>query len=133
MAVANKGLLAVTAMLISFAAGAVEDGYSAAYSDCMDASGGVTADMLGCIYGEHETQDARLNQNYKIAMQVLETAQQKQLRDAQRLWIKFRDANCNLLGSLSGGTLDQINAASCLLDMTKERAEVLARLANQGR
>ena len=62
-------------------------------------------------------------------MQALDKGQQNQLRDAQRLWIKFRDADCALLGSLTGGSIDRINSASCFLDMTKQRADDLARLA----
>ncbi|PKQ42164.1 hypothetical protein CXP40_07285 [Pseudomonas sp. YY-1] len=94
----------------------------------MDESGGVTVNMLNCMGSETEQQDARLNQNYKAAMQALTPAQQAQLRDAQRLWIKFRDADCALLGSLTGGTIDSVNSASCFLDMTKKRADDLARL-----
>ncbi len=97
----------------------------------MDASGGVTMNMLDCMGSETEQHDARLNQNYKAAMQALDKGQQNQLRDAQRLWIKFRDADCALLGSLTGGSIDRINNASCFLDMTKQRADDLARLAEQ--
>lgn len=85
--------------------------------------------MLNCMGSETEQHDARLNQNYKAAMQALNKGQQNQLRDAQRLWIKFRDADCALLGSLTGGSIDRINSASCFLDMTKQRADDLARLA----
>lgn len=56
-------------------------------------------------------------------MQALTPAQQTQLRDAQRLWIKFRDADCELLGSLTGGSIDRITS------MTKQRADDLARLS----
>ena len=98
----------------------------------MDESGGVTMNMLDCMGSEAEQQDARLNENYKAAMQALTPAQQTQLRDAQRLWIKFRDADCALLGSLTGGTIDSVNSASCFLDMTQKRADDLAWLAEQG-
>ncbi|TVT67973.1 MAG: DUF1311 domain-containing protein [Pseudomonas sp.] len=94
----------------------------------MDESGGVTMNMLDCMGSETEQQDARLNQNYKAAMQALDKGQQNQLRDAQRLWINFRDADCALLASLTGGSIDRINSASCFLDMTKQRADGLERL-----
>jgi uncharacterized protein YecT (DUF1311 family) len=122
-------LLAIAVITLSTAAHAAEDGYSATYTACMDESGGVTMNMLDCMGSETEQQDARLNQNYKAAMQTLTSAQQTQLRDAQRLWIKFRDADCALLGSLTGGSIDRINSASCFLDMTKQRADNLADLA----
>jgi len=111
---------------------AAENGYSTAYTACMDESGGVTANMLDCIGSEIKQQDARLNQNYNAAMQALEHPQQTHLRDAQRLWIKFRDTDCSLLGSLTGGTVDGLNQASCFLDMTQKRADDLAWLAEQG-
>lgn len=122
----------LTIAAVTLTANAAEDGYSKTYSACMDDSGGVTVSMLDCMGSETGLQDARLNQNYKAAMQTLVVAQQIQLRDAQRLWIKFRDADCALLGSLTGGTMDSLNGASCFLDMTKERADDLAWLAEQG-
>ena len=125
-------LLAIALTAISLSVSAADDGYSATYTRCMDASGGVTMNMLDCMGSETEQHDARLNQNYKAAMQALDKGQQNQLRDAQRLWIKFRDADCALLGSLTGGSIDRINSASCFLDMTKQRADDLARLTEPG-
>lgn len=125
-------LLAIAVTAISLNVSAADDGYSATYTSCMDASGGVTMDMLNCMGSETEQHDARLNQNYKAAIQALDKGQQNQLRDAQRLWLKFRDADCALLGSLTGGTIDSVNRASCFLDMTKKRADDLAWLAALG-
>jgi uncharacterized protein YecT (DUF1311 family) len=121
-------LLAIAVTTLSAGAQAADDGYSVTYSACMDESGGVTMNMLDCMGSEIEQQDARLNQNYKTAKQALTPAQQTQLREAQRLWIKFRDADCALLGSLTGGSIGRINSASCFLDMTKQRADGLERL-----
>ena len=125
-------LLAIALTAISLSVSAADDGYSATYTRCMDASGGVTMNMLDCMGSETEQHDARLNQNYKAAMQALDKGQQNQLRDAQRLWIKFRDADCALLGNLTGGSIDRINSASCFLDMTKQRADDIARLTEPG-
>ena len=124
-------LLVIAITTLSFGVSAADESYSTTYTTCMDASGGVTVNMLNCMGSEIEQQDARLNQSYKAAMQALEQGQQTQLRDAQRLWVKFRDADCALLGSLTGGTVDSVNHASCFLDMTKKRAEDLASLAEQ--
>ncbi|MNC50414.1 hypothetical protein D3C75_996520 [compost metagenome] len=49
----------------------------------------------------------------------------------QRLWIKYRDADCGLFASLTGGSIDRINGAGYLLDMTKGRADELAGIAQQ--
>ena len=129
MPIIRRPLLAIAVTAISLNVGAAEDGYSAAYASCMEASEGVTLNMMNCMGSETEQQDARLNQGYKGAMQVLDKGQQTQLRDAQRLWLKFRDADCALLGSLTGGSIDRINSAACFLDKTKQRADDLARLA----
>lgn len=44
------------------------------------------------------------------------------LRDAQRAWIPFRDANCNLdYAAWGAGSMRHIAGTSCLLQMTAER------------
>lgn len=125
----NNWLLAIAVITLSTGAHAAGDGYSTTFTACMDESSGVTVNMLDCMGSVNEQQNVRLNQNYKAAMQALTQAQQTQLRDAQRMWIRFRDTDCALLSNLTGGTIDSINSASCFLDMTKKRANDLARLA----
>jgi uncharacterized protein YecT (DUF1311 family) len=129
---AKHSLLAIALAALSFSVSAADSDYSATHTACMHASEGVTVNMLNCMSSETEQQDARLNKNYKAAMQGLQQENKTQLRDAQRLWIKFRDADCALLGSLTGGTIDSVNGASCYLDMTKERADDLGWLAERG-
>ncbi|GAB3395305.1 lysozyme inhibitor LprI family protein [Azotobacter armeniacus] len=126
-------LPAVLGTLLSLPALAADDGYTPAYSTCMDASGGVTANMVDCMAAETRIQDARLNQGYQAAMQALDAEHQARLRDVQRLWIKYRDANCSLHASFTGGTIDRINGASCVLDMTKTRADELASFVVWGK
>jgi uncharacterized protein YecT (DUF1311 family) len=121
-------LLAIAVTSLSAGVQAADEDYSHTYSACMDESDGLTMNMLDCMGSEIEQQNTRLNQNYKAAMQALTPAQQTQLRDAQRLWIKFRDTDCALLGSLTGGSIDRINSASCFLETTKQRADDLRRL-----
>lgn len=129
-----RPLLLATALLsLSLGAGAVEEAYSASYSQCMDASGGVTVRMLDCMAAETQLQDARLNQAYKAALQTLEKDKQGQLREVQRLWIKYRDGNCGLVGSLTGGTIDSLNSASCYLEKTRQRADDIEALGPQDR
>ncbi|WP_095107765.1 lysozyme inhibitor LprI family protein [Pseudomonas sp. Irchel 3E20] len=104
------------------------DADSPAYSQCMKASGGVTVEMLDCQAAEIKRQDTRLNQAYKAAMAALDADKKAPLKDVQRLWLKYRDANCGFVASLTGGTIDAINASSCFLDMTKTRARELENL-----
>lgn len=109
------------------------EGTSKAYGLCMEQAGGVTMDTINCISAEHEQQDLRLNQAYKALTARLTPERKAQLLEAQRLWLKYREANCNYIGSLTGGTMDSINSNACFLDMTVERADQLEWFAdNEG-
>jgi uncharacterized protein YecT (DUF1311 family) len=96
---------------------------SPSYDKCMDKSGGVTSSMLDCGNAEIKIQDTKLNKAYKNAMKALEPKKQTELKDVQRLWVKYRDAQCGFYNELTGGTIDSLNASSCFLNMTAERAE----------
>ncbi|WP_241509524.1 lysozyme inhibitor LprI family protein [Pseudomonas ovata] len=102
-----------------------KDQYSAQYDACVARSEGITFNMNECDNKELAKQNARLNTAYKAAMAALSDEQKTQLRDAQRLWIKYRDANCFMYYHFSGGTMDQINGAGCELSMTVKRSEEL--------
>lgn len=119
-------LLSITASSFLWAQ---DSNYSEEYLRCMDKSDGITVNILDCNAAEHEIQDARLNNNYKLAMQALSPDLKTKLRDAQRLWIKYRDADCGLVGQLTGGTLDSVNGTTCYLEMTKKRADDLQWLS----
>ena len=67
--------------------------YSPNYKHCLDSSDGSTISMRSCNAKELKYQDSLLNSNYKIAMATLSSSQKKDLKKAQRLWIKYRDAN----------------------------------------
>lgn len=99
--------------------------YSPAYESCMETSGGVTVQMLDCNAAEHAQQDARLNHFYGIARRQLDPSQRNLLVAAQRAWIVFRDNDCNLIGGLTGGTMDSLNASGCYLERTRSRADDL--------
>ena len=108
-----------------------EQGYSASYHRCMEsgeAADGVTGAMAECNSAELSKQDARLNQAYKAAMAVRTEAQKASLRDAQRAWIKLRDTRCR--EDVGGGTMDVLIEGGCHLEMTFERANELAAMAN---
>lgn len=108
-----------------FAASAHENGLSKPYAACMDKSGGVTMDMIECITAEYQRQDARLNNTYKAVMAELPPPRKKQLQNAQRAWIAYRDANCAFYDDPDGGTLARVNANACMMTATAERAREL--------
>lgn len=121
---------AVSSLLLALCglANAADNDDSPAYKKCMDASGGVTVNMLDCMGAEIKLQDVRLNKAYKAAMTAIEDDKTGQLQNVQRMWIKYRDANCGFVRRLTGGTLDSINAGSCVLQMTRTRAQELENL-----
>jgi uncharacterized protein YecT (DUF1311 family) len=101
--------------------------YTAAYQKCIDVAQ-TTASISSCNNDEIARQDKRLNQAYKKAIAGLQAPNQARLRDAQRLWVKYRDSNCGMYFKLTGGTIDVINGGSCRLSMTKDRADELDEL-----
>lgn len=109
-----------------------KNNYSPAYNTCMDKAGGVTFDMVECSNAELSRQDSRLNLAFKNTMSALSDESKSRLREAQRLWIKFRDADCGIYYNLSGGTMDSLNGSGCELSMTKERADALEWLSRNG-
>ena len=58
-------------------------------------------------------------------MAQLSEARQKELRDAQRAWLKFREANCRFYADPDGGTIATVNASDCLMSATAARAREL--------
>ncbi|MFO2465612.1 lysozyme inhibitor LprI family protein [Pseudomonas sp. 15FMM2] len=119
--------LVASALLLALCGPTSAAASNPALQKCMD-SANTTAAMVGCNANETKVQDKRLNTAYKTAMAAHEGARKQQLQDVQRLWIKYRDANCAFAGSATGGSIDQVNGSSCLLDMTQTRADELENL-----
>ena len=68
----------------------------------------------------------QLNEIYARVRQVLSPDEQEQLQEAQRLWLKFRDANCTAERSLYGrGTAAPMVYAACLGADTRQRISEL--------
>jgi len=112
-------------------ASADENGLTNRFSECMDKSGGVTLNMNECINEEFKIQDARLNKAYKEIISELSPARKKQLQEAQRAWIKYRDANCAFYADPDGGTVANLIANDRFMSMTAERAKELEGLKEQ--
>ncbi len=124
--------LAVLCAVVFSLHASAEDKYSAEYDACVEKSEGITSNLNDCNNKELALQNARLNESYKAAMGALSDEQKTQLRDAQRLWVKYRDANCFMYYKFSGGTMDQINGAGCMLTMTIDRTGELKWFAETG-
>lgn len=111
---------------------AMADDPSPAYARCMDNASSTLA-MGECLKAETQVQDQRLNRVYKQLLGKLPADQQKSLRDVQRKWLAYRDGNCQFHRKASGGTLAQLEAGTCLMDMTRERAAELERVLDPQR
>ena len=95
------------------------------FSTCLENSRGVTRKMLNCIGTETKKHDIRLNKAYKAVMPQLSPKRKKQLRNAQRAWIKYRDANCNFYANPDGGSIATVSAKDCFMSATASRATEL--------
>lgn len=109
---------------------------------CTQRPGGeTTVGMVDCINAETEVWDAILNEEYGTTMSLLreedETGdlaapgmtREGALREAQRAWIAFRDAECRAqYARWGGGTLRQVVGANCVMSETAERAIELRQM-----
>jgi uncharacterized protein YecT (DUF1311 family) len=102
-----------------------KDGLTAEYSRCIDKAGGVDPAMLDCIDAETRRQDKRLNDVYKKLMSKLNPERKKQLLEAQRLWLKFTEANCSFYLDPDGGTAARLSASECPMVARARRATEL--------
>jgi uncharacterized protein YecT (DUF1311 family) len=92
-----------------------------------------------CVAREFQREDAELNRRRPEWLQRARAADrdfagrregpgyEQVLRDAQRAWIAFRDANCryDAYSQARGGTLEPLIYENCRLRMTRERIRVL--------
>ncbi|WP_194788929.1 lysozyme inhibitor LprI family protein [Pseudomonas sp. UFMG81] len=118
------------AALLALATAQADD-YSPAYTQCMDKASSTVA-MGACIQAETQLQDDRLNRVYKQLMAKLDGQRQKDLREVQRNWLKYRDGHCAFLGKLDNGSIYRIEGAMCVMDTTKDRAAELERVLSPG-
>ncbi|MFV0925562.1 lysozyme inhibitor LprI family protein [Pseudomonas palmensis] len=108
-----------------------KDKYSSEYSSCNKRAVD-TASLRDCNGEEIQRQNARLNEAYKWALGVLSEENRKALQKSQALWAELRDIDCDLYYGLTGGTMDLLNGSGCYLEMTRERAESLEFIADNG-
>lgn len=128
--VSSKNLILTFALCgIAQVASAQNDGLTKQFSTCMDNAGGVTINMLECLDAETKLQDKRLNIAYREAMGQLSPERKKQLQQAQRAWINYRDANCNFYADPEGGSMARLSASDCLMSETASRAKELETIS----
>jgi len=87
---------------------------------------GSTPEMVDCLMAQHAHWDKELTIAYQRALKDAEPPQRERLREAERAWIKYRDANCGYYAA-GEGSIARVDAAACMLAMTKARAQELSR------
>jgi uncharacterized protein YecT (DUF1311 family) len=124
------GIFAGVALVLAAAAGEAPVDCSGALS---------THDMLECNGRDFRQADAQLNALYPKVLKSLKDSYPpdairaaggqdpvKDLRDAQRKWVAFRDANCRSLATVMlGGTGQAVIEGGCRARMTRERIKEL--------
>jgi uncharacterized protein YecT (DUF1311 family) len=98
----------------------------------MERSGGVTLHMREAQGRAHQAWDAELNRVYRELMSRQPAEEKALLRDAQRSWLSFRDAEEKLWWSetitgMGGGTMQPLLAADHGIAMLRERVCRLTR------
>ena len=89
------------------------------------------AELSDCAQADYKQADARLNSVYKKLRNKLDDTGKKLLRDAQRAWIKYRDAECAwAIDSARGGSMVRILHPQCLETQTAIRADELELYLN---
>jgi uncharacterized protein YecT (DUF1311 family) len=83
------------------------------------------SEMNLCSRRDYEKADAELNKVYKQLMLELagyEKDPRPKFQEAQSLWLKYRDANCDSEASIyEGGTIRPTVYYSCLASVTRQR------------
>lgn len=86
-------------------------------------------DMNNCAAAELARADTLLNENYRELLRFVGPERAALLREAQRAWIRFRDAECEFQASaVAGGSMQPMVHALCLAELTEKRAAEFGEL-----
>ncbi len=94
--------------------------------DCTDPQD--QASMTECAWVDYQNADAVLNQEWSRAIDYARRiGAEDTLREAQRLWIPYRDAACRAdATNFEGGSMQPMVEAFCLTRLTQQRTDELA-------
>jgi uncharacterized protein YecT (DUF1311 family) len=84
------------------------------------------AEETQCFIAASKATDNKLNATYSRVREVLSPEEQKDLQEVQRLWLRFRDANCLAERNLyRGGSAAPMVYAACIEANTRQRTAEL--------
>ena len=130
-------LCCLALLFLAAPAMAEEDELAPGFDRCMEQSGGVTTEMLGCLQQAYEYWDARLNTNYKKARQACKSSSDPKacsdkLLKGQRAWVQYKEAFTDLVQLPNeGGSMARLNSMSFLTGETRTQALLLGQLAGE--
>lgn len=98
--------------------------------------------MNMCAQKAFEAADGDLNDTYQLSLDYMArldvylpanlAGAEEALRDAERAWIQYRNANCRAEGfAARGGSLEPLLVYSCLERLTRARTEELRALTEE--
>lgn len=134
-------LLALTIMLMPVVARAGIDVVATCYQICADSTHS-NPEFKACVARAADKADQLLNESYKKLQDAVRAdakdmgqtpdVQLGYLKDAQKQWIAYRDANCTFEDSLAfGGTSIGGNYSSCLCALSYGRINDFERIKKQ--
>lgn len=127
----KRHILVLPLLLPSLVAGAESESYTSNYVACLETSNAMFRTMVSCMQSELARQEARLDSNLEAALLVLDKPLQKELQIDQLLWLKHREADCAQNDTEDDDKPHGFNKASCMLNMTRTRADSLEQLLDR--
>jgi uncharacterized protein YecT (DUF1311 family) len=86
----------------------------------------ITSDLVSCLSKAKDVSDAKLNSVYQSIRNKLDGENASRLVETQRIWVKYRDANCSAERALYGGGTGAYPAyLACIEAMTIARTKEL--------
>lgn len=83
-----------------------------------------TAAIVDCLGKVGTEADRHLNVAYQAALKALSPRGTTAMRESERAWLEYRNKRCAAIAS-GDGTVTQVIAADCMVQMTRARAEEL--------
>ena len=125
-------LSAVLTVCCLYGTGAAEEELAPGYAQCMDKAQ-TTSDFVECADDAFCYWDVILNETYRKAMKQCPydtdeacAAYVGRLREAERAWLRYRDATVAFLSRKMGGTYDRVEASVFAAEATRAQARLLA-------
>jgi uncharacterized protein YecT (DUF1311 family) len=86
-------------------------------------------DMNICASGDYKVSDAKLNTVWRMLLGKLDENEKTQIREAQKAWISYRDAECKFTVRQNEGSIYPTVWYGCLNEQTNRRTkELMAHL-----